>query len=179
MRKIAELVHESLARNWLLPLTPSCTKVWWMLFQTTLVLENQEDQSYYTGLLQCGFSTSVTKASIPSKWFMMFNAMVTSSRQINFWGKQLVILAREGSRLGFRHGWKSSNSAWGLVYGADIIHHSNVRFFNYYNFIKTDESCYKRTWPLPFLSLVTQILTHFWGLPMDTYLCQQWPRYDD
>ena len=72
--------------------------------------------------------------------------MVTSSRQINFWGKQAgaseAVLAREiPSAELFVMAENLQIPAEVLVYGASIIHHSKRPLLqNYYNFIKTEES---------------------------------------
>ena len=92
------------------------------------------------------------------------STMVTSSRQINFWGKQAgaseAVLAREiPSAELFIMAENLQIPAEVLVYGASIIHHSNVRFF------KTTTTLSKRMKLLPknvtssFLSQGTQILT--------------------
>lgn len=81
----------------------------------------------------------------PFKTIYDASTMVTSSRQINFWGKQAgaseAVLAREiPSAELFVMGEKLEIPGEVLVYGASIIHHSKRPLLqNYYNFIKADE----------------------------------------
>ncbi|MFC3928718.1 peptidase U32 family protein [Streptococcus caprae] len=81
----------------------------------------------------------------PFKTIYDASTMVTSSRQINFWGKQAgaseAVLAREiPSAELFVMAEKLEIPGEILVYGASIIHHSKRPLLqNYYNFIKTDE----------------------------------------
>lgn len=81
----------------------------------------------------------------PFKTIYDASTMVTSSRQINFWGKTAgaseAVLAREiPSAELFAMSEKLVIPAEVLVYGASIIHHSKRPLLqNYYNFIKTEE----------------------------------------
>lgn len=81
----------------------------------------------------------------PFKTIYDASTMVTSSRQINFWGKTAgaseAVLAREiPSAELFVLGEKLEIPGEVLVYGASIIHHSKRPLLqNYYNFIKTEE----------------------------------------
>ncbi|MBM7636371.1 peptidase U32 family protein [Streptococcus saliviloxodontae] len=81
----------------------------------------------------------------PFKTIYDASTMVTSSRQINFWGKTAgaseAVLAREiPSAELFVMGEKLEIPGEVLVYGASIIHHSKRPLLqNYYNFIKKDE----------------------------------------
>ena len=81
----------------------------------------------------------------PFKTIYDASTMVTSSRQINFWGKTAgaseAVLAREiPSAELFVMGEKLEIPGEVLVYGASIIHHSKRPLLqNYYNFIKTEE----------------------------------------
>lgn len=85
----------------------------------------------------------------PFKTIYDASTMVTSSRQINFWGKTAgaseAVLAREiPSAELFVLGEKLEIPGEVLVYGASIIHHSKRPLLqNYYNFIKTDETISK------------------------------------
>ena len=87
--------------------------------------------------------------ALPDYLDFLASTMVTSSRQINFWGKQAgaseAVLAREiPSAELFVMAENLQIPAEVLVYGASIIHHSKRPLLqNYYNFIKTDEAVTK------------------------------------
>ena len=90
--------------------------------------------------------------------------MVTSSRQINFWGKQAgaseAVLAREiPSAELFIMAENLQIPAEVLVYGASIIHHSKRPLLqNYYNLSKRMKLLPKNVTSF-FLNLEIQILT--------------------
>ncbi|MCU9532920.1 peptidase U32 family protein [Streptococcus sp. CSL10205-OR2] len=81
----------------------------------------------------------------PLKMIYDASTMVTSSRQINFWGKvgkvSEAVLAREiPSEELFKISQNLDIPAEVLIYGASVIHHSKRPLLqNYYNFTKIDD----------------------------------------
>lgn len=109
----------------------------------------KEIQADYITVGDAGVFYVLKRDGYPFKTIYDASTMVTSSRQINFWGKQAgaseAVLAREiPSAELFVMSENLQIPAEVLVYGASIIHHSKRPLLqNYYNFIKTEESVTK------------------------------------
>ena len=109
----------------------------------------KEIQADYVTVGDAGVFYVLKRDGYPFKTIYDASTMVTSSRQINFWGKQAgaseAVLAREiPSAELFVMAENLQIPAEVLVYGASIIHHSKRPLLqNYYNFIKTEESVTK------------------------------------
>jgi collagenase-like PrtC family protease len=92
------------------------------------------------------------------------STMVTSSRQVNFWGKQGAVGAVLSREIPKDELIKMSDNLtiFGeiLVYGATVIHHSKRPLLaNYYQFIKTDEVTSRKR--QLFLSETKEEATHY------------------
>ena len=160
MRKIAELVHESGKE---LTVAVNALMHQGMMDALPDYLDFLEEiKADYITVGDAGVFYICNRDKRPFKMIYDASTMVTSSRQINFWGKQAgaseAVLAREiPSAELFIMAENLQIPAEVLVYGASII--QNVRFF------KTITTLSKRMKLLPknvtssFLSLVTQILT--------------------
>ena len=109
----------------------------------------KEIQADYITVGDAGVFYVLKRDGYPFKTIYDASTMVTSSRQINFWGKQAgaseAVLAREiPSAELFVMAENLQIPAEVLVYGASIIHHSKRPLLqNYYNFIKTEDSVTK------------------------------------
>ena len=109
----------------------------------------RRNQTDYITVGDAGVFYVVNRDNYSFKTMYDASTMVTSSRQINFWGKQAgaseAVLAREiPSAELFVMAENLQIPAEVLVYGASIIHHSKRPLLqNYYNFIKTEESVTK------------------------------------
>ena len=109
----------------------------------------EEIKTNYITVGDAGVFYVVNRDNYSFKTIYDASTMVTSSRQINFWGKQAgaseAVLAREiPSAELFVMAENLQIPAEVLVYGASIIHHSKRPLLqNYYNFIKTEESVTK------------------------------------
>ena len=143
MRKIAELVHESGKE---LTVAVNALMHQGMMDALPDYLDFLEEiKADYITVGDAGVFYICNRDNRPFKMIYDASTMVTSSRQINFWGKQAgaseAVLAREiPSAELFIMGENLQIPAEVLVYGASIIHHSKRPLLqNYYNFIKTDD----------------------------------------
>ncbi|WP_162012755.1 peptidase U32 family protein [Streptococcus sp. S784/96/1] len=143
MRKIAQLVHEkgkevTVAVNALMHQAMMDALPEYLDFL-------EEIGADYITVGDAGVFYICKRDNRPFKTIYDASTMVTSSRQINFWGKTAgaseAVLAREiPSAELFVMGEKLEIPGEVLVYGASIIHHSKRPLLhNYYNFIKTNE----------------------------------------
>ena len=147
MRKIAELVHESGKE---LTVAVNALMHQGMMDALPDYLDFLEEiKADYITVGDAGVFYICNRDKRPFKMIYDASTMVTSSRQINFWGKQAgaseAVLAREiPSAELFIMAENLQIPAEVLVYGASIIHHSKRPLLqNYYNFIKTDEAVTK------------------------------------
>lgn len=105
----------------------------------------EEIEADYITVGDAGVFYICNRDNRPFKTIYDASTIVTSSRQINFWGKQAhaseAVLAREiPSAELFKMAENLQIPGEILVYGASIIHHSKRPLLqNYYNFIKKDE----------------------------------------
>ena len=144
MPKIAELVHESGKE---LTVAVNALMHQGMMDALPDYLDFLEEiKADYITVGDAGVFYICNRDKRPFKMIYDASTMVTSSRQINFWGKQAgaseAVLAREiPSAELFVMAENLQIPAEVLVYGASIIHHSKRPLLqNYYNFIKTDEA---------------------------------------
>ncbi|MBJ8325186.1 peptidase U32 family protein [Streptococcus pacificus] len=105
----------------------------------------EEIKTDYITVGDTGVIYLVNQEKRPFKMIYDASTMVTSSRQINFWGKvgkvSEAVLAREiPSEELFKIADNLEIPAEVLVYGASVIHHSKRPLLqNYYNFTKIDD----------------------------------------
>ncbi len=111
----------------------------------------KEIQADYITVGDAGVFYVLKRDGYPFKTIYDASTMVTSSRQINFWGKQAgaseAVLAREiPSAELFVMAENLQIPAEVLVYGASIIHHSKRPLLqNYYNFHQDRGLCNQRS----------------------------------